>query len=819
MRRLFLALLFTALASQAWAAWLYSDVNGVARLPYSKGNSVGIGYSDQIFTTGPNDMDVWKWADGGWSEIWVSGQGTGPRGMWVDSRDYIYVSYTTGKLFRSIDSGANFTEVLADNTASVFVYSFAEDNSGNLYASFYPTYNLKYSSDNGATWDNVALPTDYETTYPDHLHTVYWCPHRNVLMISGGDTDGAPISYTSLKGAAITAGGWSTVADSTQATVITSDANYVYYSNDATAAQGNISRVTWPAGGSPSTISTVYDGNNGNWSFSAHVNQYGYIIFCLSNGATTAAQLVASVDGGQTFSEYASYAAAKGPAYPSSPTAYNTTWDGFYYSGISDTTTDTGWARWQILPDTYSLHIDNAASPFFGNGLSSSPMNPVDVYSANKAVAGRGKWVLDDDITTPIYLFDNNSELNGQSHGVGGYSTAAPTFTDTLEGASTLTKTETNATVSLDNTDNPHAGAKSIKYTATANATIQAKATKTNGVDLGVGATAWWSGWYYPSQTFVNEVKIGELSGSSFTVDIGYKTTLKLYAKTVGIEAASREVVQTSAALLSMAAWNYIKVSVYIHNTQGYIIVWCNNQLAFSISGIDTYDGVNYKSAWWGAGGATVVTGDTLFWDDVVLSSTDPDNGFTIRVIADNVTLSRLNQTNKVYLSSNGGVIKYSIFNGAAEAVKTDVAGAYLYNNTFYNNTVGINALDNATVKNNIFWNGDGTDITIAADKEIAGDYDLFQDAAAAGDGTYTDGGNTTFGGADPLFVSATDYHLQSGSPAINAGVDVGLTEDYRGMVVPQGSAPDIGAYEFGPGDPGFLKGTYRGTMGIHWMW
>jgi len=43
---------------------------------------------------------------------------------------------------------------------------------------------------------------------------------------------------------------------------------------------------------------------------------------------------------------------------------------------------------------------------------------------------------------------------------------------------------------------------------------------------------------------------------------------------------------------------------------------------------------------------------------------------------------------------------------------------------------------------------------------------------------------------SDPLFVvPQQDYHLQAGSPLINAGIDVGLPY--------AGSAPDIGAYEF----------------------
>ena len=46
----------------------------------------------------------------------------------------------------------------------------------------------------------------------------------------------------------------------------------------------------------------------------------------------------------------------------------------------------------------------------------------------------------------------------------------------------------------------------------------------------------------------------------------------------------------------------------------------------------------------------------------------------------------------------------------------------------------------------------------------------------------------------DPLFVSASDFHLQPGSPAHDAGMDVGLTSDIEDN--PIVGLPDIGAYE-----------------------
>ena len=62
-----------------------------------------------------------------------------------------------------------------------------------------------------------------------------------------------------------------------------------------------------------------------------------------------------------------------------------------------------------------------------------------------------------------------------------------------------------------------------------------------------------------------------------------------------------------------------------------------------------------------------------------------------------------------------------------------------------------------------------------------------------------------------PRFVNPAnnDLGLRRGSPGIDAGIGVGLTEDYEGNPVPRGKAPDIGPFEAMPAGS-FLRPTTR---------
>jgi hypothetical protein len=59
---------------------------------------------------------------------------------------------------------------------------------------------------------------------------------------------------------------------------------------------------------------------------------------------------------------------------------------------------------------------------------------------------------------------------------------------------------------------------------------------------------------------------------------------------------------------------------------------------------------------------------------------------------------------------------------------------------------------------------------------------------------------NPLFSNDSSSYTNSSDFRLQSTSPAIDAGANVGLTADFEGTPVPQGAAPDIGAFEYHSG-------------------
>jgi len=126
----------------------------------------------------------------------------------------------------------------------------------------------------------------------------------------------------------------------------------------------------------------------------------------------------------------------------------------------------------------------------------------------------------------------------------------------------------------------------------------------------------------------------------------------------------------------------------------------------------------------------------------------------------------------------------------------------YIYNNTFYHNVAGeIHIMDQPVelmnIKNNIIWASDEYYIGTGTDA-CGGTKNCYYGAT---DIPKWDAGSIS---QDPKFVSADslNFHLHSDSPAIDAGVNVGIPRDFDGNPRPIGSGYDIGAYEYS-GNPG----------------
>lgn len=128
----------------------------------------------------------------------------------------------------------------------------------------------------------------------------------------------------------------------------------------------------------------------------------------------------------------------------------------------------------------------------------------------------------------------------------------------------------------------------------------------------------------------------------------------------------------------------------------------------------------------------------------------------------------------------------------------------------------GIGFRDGATgeVYNNIFYNA-GTNYWAADGGSVQGSHNLL----------YATGGTIDPGdfpddlvNADPLLAdpAGDDYHILAGSPAIDAGIYVGVTTDLEGAPRPQQDGYDIGAYEF---TPALQLAGLPSNQAIHLSW
>jgi parallel beta-helix repeat protein len=167
------------------------------------------------------------------------------------------------------------------------------------------------------------------------------------------------------------------------------------------------------------------------------------------------------------------------------------------------------------------------------------------------------------------------------------------------------------------------------------------------------------------------------------------------------------------------------------------------------------------------------------------------------------------------FFSTPGGSVTNNVIteNGADSAgggVCCGVSSPTMVNNTISGNQTsgsggGIACIWSSvlTVLNTILWMDGPDEVYVDGDSNIDITYSDIQ-------GGWTGEGNIN---ADPLFVGFRDYHLQAGSPCIDAGTPSGAPpDDIEGN--PRDEFPDMGAYEYQGVGTGSINGTVTDMAG-----
>jgi hypothetical protein len=153
-------------------------------------------------------------------------------------------------------------------------------------------------------------------------------------------------------------------------------------------------------------------------------------------------------------------------------------------------------------------------------------------------------------------------------------------------------------------------------------------------------------------------------------------------------------------------------------------------------------------------------------------------------------------RNNLIY--ADAGLLLYTSQN--VNILNNDFIGSLAANAGFYPVGAGIHDSAPVVLQNNVFYNQVDS-VVYVTNSTVQGAKNLeYRSDGQAPGASKTYSHSADLWGVDPMFVNASgsNYHLQSASPAINAGVTSGLVpNDYYGVARPRGAGYDVGMCEY----------------------